>query len=67
MTKTYRITGPADEIAVASLADELSLIDGAHDVDIQVNESRLTVMGDNFSDDDVKRAAENAGYGIELD
>ncbi|GEM_PF-730384 len=66
MTKTYRISGPTDDIAVASLADELSLIDGAHDVDIQVNDSRLTVIGDNFSDDDVKRAAENAGYGIEV-
>ena len=34
MTKTYKISGPDDEVAVASLADELSMVEGAHEVDI---------------------------------
>lgn len=65
MTKTYRITGPADQVAVDSLADELSLIDGAHEVDIDIEAGRLTVVGHMFSDADVRKAAEHAGYSVE--
>lgn len=65
MTKTYVIAGPSDEVAVASLTDELSLIDGAHDSSLDLKAGRLTVIGDNFADDDVYKAAKNAGYRIE--
>ncbi|OEY04745.1 hypothetical protein A0K93_06445 [Corynebacterium sp. BCW_4722] len=64
MTKTYRITGPADQVAVDSLADELSLIDGAHEVDIDIEAGRLTVVGHQFADADVQKAARNAGYQV---
>lgn len=65
MTKTYRIAGPTDEIAVESLADELSLIDGAHDADIDAEAGRITVHGENFADEDVRAAAANAGFEIQ--
>lgn len=65
MTKTYRIAGPTDEIAVESLADELSLIDGAHDADIDAAAGRVTVRGENFADEDVRAAAANAGFEIQ--
>ncbi|MDK6494263.1 hypothetical protein SAMN04488531_0893 [Corynebacterium coyleae] len=62
MTKTYKISGPDDEVAVASLADELSLVQGAHEVDINIEDGVLTVVGFTFTDEDVRLAAVNAGY-----
>lgn len=62
MTKTYRISGPDDEVAVASLADELSMVEGAHEVDIDIEQGILTVIGFIFTDEDVRLAAVNAGY-----
>ncbi|MBC3179693.1 transporter [Corynebacterium lujinxingii] len=62
MTKTYRISGPDDEVAVASLADELSMVEGAHEVDIDIEQGILTVVGFIFTDEDVRLAAVNAGY-----
>lgn len=62
MTKTYRISGPDDEVAVASLADELKMVEGAHEVDINIEEGLLTVVGFIFTDEDVRLAAVNAGY-----
>lgn len=64
MTKTYEISGPTDEVAIASLKDELSLIDGAHDAEIDLAAGRLILVGDNFADEDVRRAADTAGYRI---
>lgn len=62
MTKTYRISGPDDEVAVASLADELSMVEGAHEVDIDIEQGILTIVGFIFTDEDVRLAAVNAGY-----
>lgn len=62
MTKTYRISGPDDEVAVASLADELKMVEGAHEVDIDIEQGILTVVGFIFTDEDVRLAAVNAGY-----
>lgn len=62
MTKTYRISGPDDEVAVASLADELSMVEGAHEVDIDIEQGILTIVGFIFTDEDVRLATVNAGY-----
>ncbi|MDK8241934.1 MULTISPECIES: hypothetical protein [Corynebacterium] len=66
MTKTYKISGPDDEVAVASLADELSMVEGAHEVDINMEDGVLTVVGFLFTDEDVRLAAVNAGYDLHL-
>ena len=66
MTKTYKISGPDDEVAVASLADELSMVEGAHEVDINMEDGVLTVVGFLFTDGDVRLAAVNAGYDLHL-
>ena len=65
MTKTYRISGPDDEVAVASLADELSMVEGAHEVDIDIEQGILTIVGFIFTDEDVRLAAVNAGYELQ--
>ena len=41
MTKTYRILGPKDEVAVDSLKDELSVVEGTHEVDVDLDELAL--------------------------
>ena len=66
MTKTYRISGPKDEVAVDSLKDELSLVDGTHEVDVDLEAGNLTVVGFTFADEDIVQAAKNAGYVIEI-
>ena len=66
MTKTYRISGPKDDVAVDSLKDELSLVDGTHEVDLDLGAGHLTVVGFTFADEDIVQAAKNAGYVIEI-
>ncbi|MCG7274786.1 transporter [Corynebacterium afermentans] len=66
MTKTYRISGPKDDVAVDSLKDELSLVDGTHEVDLDLKAGHLTVVGFTFADEDIVQAAKNAGYVIEI-
>ena len=66
MTKTYRISGPKDDVAVDSLKDELSLVDGTHEVDVNLVAGHLTVVGFSFADEDIVQAAKNAGYVIEI-
>lgn len=64
MTKTYRIMGPKEDVAVESLADELYLVEGTHEVDIDVEAGRLTVIGFTFADEEIRQAAQNAGYTV---
>lgn len=66
MTKTYRISGPKDEVAVDSLKDELSLVEGTHEVDLDLDAGYLTVVGFTFADEDIVQAAKNAGYTLEI-
>ena len=66
MTKTYRISGPKDEVAVDSLKDELSLVDGTHEVELDLEAGHLTVVGFTFADEDIEQAAKNAGYTLQV-
>lgn len=66
MTKTYRISGPKDEVAVDSLKDELSLVDGTHEFELDLEAGHLTVVGFTFADEDIVKAAKNAGYTLEI-
>lgn len=66
MTKTYRISGPKDDVAVDSLKDELSLVEGTHEIDLDLERGHLTVVGFTFADEDVAQAARNAGYTLEV-
>ena len=66
MTKTYRISGPKDEVAVDSLKDELAVVEGTHEVDVDLDHGELTVVGFTFADDDIVQAAKNAGYELQV-
>lgn len=66
MTKTYRISGPKDEVAVDSLKDELSVVKGTHEIDLDLDRGQLTVVGFTFADEDIVQAAKNAGYTLEV-
>lgn len=64
MTKNYRITGPSTEAAVDSLIDEVTLIEGTHTVDVDTDRGVMTVMGEDFSSEEIERAAQNAGFAL---
>lgn len=65
MTKTFQISGPSTEVAVDSLIDEVQLIEGAHDVDVDIEAGRMTVSGEDFSSEEIERACANAGFAVE--
>ena len=64
MTKNYKISGESSEVAVDSLIDEVRMVDGTFDVEIDIAEGRMTVTGENFSDADIEKAAQEAGFSI---
>ncbi|AQQ16300.1 hypothetical protein CGLAU_11860 [Corynebacterium glaucum] len=64
MTKNYRITGPSTEAAVDSLIDEVTLIEGTHTVDVDTDRGVMTVMGEDFSSEEIAQAAKNAGFAL---
>lgn len=64
MTKNYRITGPSTEVAVDSLIDEVTLIEGTHTVDVDTDRGVMTVMGEDFSSEEIAQAAKNAGFAL---
>ena len=45
---------------------QLSLVDGTHEVDVDLEAGHLTVVGFTFADEDIVQAAKNAGYVIEI-
>lgn len=42
------------------------MVEGAHEVDINMEDGVLTVVGFTFTDEDVRLAAVNAGYDLHL-
>lgn len=64
MTKNYTISGESSEVAVDSLIDEVRMVTGTFDVEVVMDEGRMTVSGDNFSDADIEAAAKQAGFTI---
>jgi len=64
VTKNYRITGPSTEAAVDSLIDEVTLIEGTHTVDVDTDRGVMTVMGEDFSSEEIAQAAKNAGFAL---
>ncbi|AIL97710.1 hypothetical protein CUREI_10945 [Corynebacterium ureicelerivorans] len=60
------MSGPKDEVAVDSLKDELSVVEGTHEVDVDLDEGELTVVGFTFADEDIEQAAKNAGYTLQV-
>jgi copper chaperone len=63
MTQTWTVNGMTCAHCVASVTEEVAELPGVRAVDVVLEGGRLTVTSDApLSDDDVRRAVEEAGY-----
>ncbi len=62
--RIYTVTGMTCSHCVASVREEVSAVPGVTAVDVDLASGRLTVAGDDISDDAVEAAVADAGYGI---
>ncbi|HET7327434.1 MAG TPA: heavy-metal-associated domain-containing protein [Nocardioidaceae bacterium] len=63
-TSTYTVTGMTCGHCVAAVTEEVSAIDGVHDVQVDLSSGRLTVVGEGVSTETVRAAVDEAGYGL---
>jgi copper ion binding protein len=63
MTQTWTVSGMTCEHCVASVTEEVAELPGVRRVDVALADGSLTVDAKPpLSDDDVRRAVEEAGY-----
>jgi copper chaperone len=63
MTQTWTVNGMTCAHCVASVTEEVAELPGVRAVDVVLEGGRLTVTSDApLTDDDVRRAVEEAGY-----
>ena len=62
--RTYTVTGMTCAHCVLSVREEVSEVAGVTDVDVDLASGCLTVSGSDISDDAVKAAVAEAGYGV---
>lgn len=63
-TREYTVTGMTCGHCVSSVREEVGEIVGVDTVDVDLASGRLTVTGDDVSDDAVRRAVTDAGYEV---
>ncbi|MBJ7521247.1 MAG: heavy-metal-associated domain-containing protein [Solirubrobacteraceae bacterium] len=63
-TREYTVTGMTCGHCVSSVREEVGEIAGVDTVDVDLASGRLTVTGDDVSDDAVRRAVADAGYEV---
>jgi len=64
MKRDYIVEGMTCAHCVMSVREELSELAGVDQVDVELSSGHLAVTGQGFSDDDVRRAVEKAGYAL---
>jgi copper chaperone CopZ len=62
--RTYSVAGMTCAHCVLSVREEVSEIAGVESVEIDLASGRLTVAGEGFGDDAVRRAVVEAGYEV---
>lgn len=63
-TREYTVTGMTCGHCVSSVREEVGEIVGVDTVDVDLASGRLTVTGDDVSEDAVRRAVADAGYEV---
>jgi copper chaperone len=61
---TYTVTGMTCEHCAAAVTEEVAAVPGVTAVDVDVSSGTVVVHGDGISDDDVRTAVGEAGYGV---
>ena len=62
--RTYTVAGMTCNHCVMSVREEVGEIAGITDIDVDLATGRLTVAGENISDEAVKSAVAEAGYEV---
>jgi copper chaperone CopZ len=62
--RTYTVAGMTCDHCVMSVREEVGEIAGITDVDVDLATGRLTVAGEDISDEAVKAAVAEAGYEV---
>lgn len=62
--REYVVQGMTCGHCVASVREEVSEVAGVENVDVDLASGRMVVNGDRFSDDAVKAAVAEVGYGV---
>jgi copper chaperone CopZ len=63
-TSDYTVQGMTCSHCVLSVHEEVSEVPGVDSVDVDLATGRMTVTGQNVSDDAVRAAVAEAGYGV---
>ena len=64
MTKNYQIEGMTCEHCVKAVEAEVNEVPGTQGVDVDLASGRMTVHGEDFSDDAIVEAVIEAGYKV---
>lgn len=63
-TKNFTIQGMTCGHCAAAVKDEVGQVLGVEDVDVSIDEGRMTVSGEGFTDADIDAAVVEAGYQV---
>ncbi|MGO1550319.1 MAG: heavy-metal-associated domain-containing protein [Nesterenkonia sp.] len=66
MTKNYAVEGMTCAHCKASVEEEVGEIAGVTSVEATVDDGRVAVSGESFSDEDIMAAVKEAGYVVTL-
>ena len=62
--KIYMVTGMTCGHCVSSVSSEVGKVPGVESVAVELDSGRVTVTGDEFTDEQVAAAVDEAGYAI---
>jgi copper chaperone len=62
--REYAVQGMTCAHCVLSVREEVSEVDGVHAVDVDLASARLTVAGEDISDEAIRTAVAEAGYEV---
>jgi copper chaperone CopZ len=62
--RDYTVSGMTCSHCVLSVREEVSAVAGVNDVDVDLASGRLTVVGEDVSEDAVRAAVAEAGYEV---
>lgn len=61
-TRNYTVEGMTCGHCRMSVIEEVLQVDGVKGVDVDLESGRVTVAGEHFEDDAIRRAVDEAGY-----
>lgn len=63
-TRTYTVSGMTCEHCRSSVSEEVGDVAGVESVEVDLASGRVVVAGENFTDDAIRAAVDEAGYEV---